>query len=86
MNISLSASQPLDSSINNSLISMFHIFNVLFALLMFNLLSSLYILDINILSDIGLVKPFCKLTYCSIGSAPCLTKYFQFNEVSFINC
>jgi hypothetical protein len=52
-------------------------------------LSSLYILDISPLSDVGLVKifsPICRLPICPIGGVLCLTEAFQFHEVLFINC
>jgi hypothetical protein len=50
-------------------------------------LSSLYILDIIPLLDVGLVKffPVCQLLICSIDSVLCLTEVFQFHEVAFIN-
>jgi hypothetical protein len=68
LNISLSASQPLRSSVGNSLfISVAHILIGLFGFLEFNFLSSLYIFDISSLSDVGLVKIFSQsVDWCFI--------------------
>ena len=55
----------LDSSVESSLFrSASHFLLVLFVLLMTNLLSSLYILKINPLSDVGLVKIFSQPVGC----------------------
>jgi hypothetical protein len=66
-----------------------HILIGLFGFLDINFLSSLYILDISSLSDVGLVKtffPICKLLICLINYVLCLTEAFQFHEVPFIIC
>ena len=60
-------------------------------------LSSLNVLDISPLEDMGLVKnPFllCRLHFCPIDSVLCLTEFalsclkscLKFHEVQFINC
>jgi hypothetical protein len=50
-------------------------------------LSTLYILDISPLSDLGLVKSFPNLLvpFCLIDSVFCLTEALQFYEVPFVN-
>ena len=76
------------SSVENSLFSsVSHFLIGLFGSLEFNFLSSLYILDIGPLSDIGLVKIFSQ----SVGglfvilTVLCLTEPLQFYEVPFVN-
>ena len=59
-----------------------------FVFLESNFLSSLYILDISPLSDIGLIKlffPIGWLPFCPIDSVHCLTEALQFYEVPFVN-
>jgi hypothetical protein len=77
------------SSVENSLFSSVpHIFIGLFGSPEFNFLSSLYILDISPLSDLGLVKIFSQsvgLPFCPIDSVLCLTEVLQFYEVPFVN-
>ena len=64
----------LDSSLESSLFRyVFHFFIGLFVLLMSSFLSSLYVLEISPLSDMGLVKIFSH----SVGS------YFVFLTMSF---
>jgi hypothetical protein len=61
----------------------------LFGFLESNFLSSLYILDISLLSSIGLVKIFSQsvgFLFCPVDIAHCLTEAFQYNEVSFLSC
>ena len=51
-------------------------------------LSSLYILDISTLSDLGLVKIVSQSVgglFCLIDSVFCLTEILQFYEVPFVN-
>ena len=66
-----------------------HILIRLFGFLEINFLSSVYILDISPLSDVGLVKIFfkisCRLPICSADGVFCLIEAFQFHEVPFIN-
>jgi hypothetical protein len=61
----------------------------LFGVLESNFLSSLYILDISPLFDVGLVGkdlfPICWLPFCLIDSVLCLTEALQFYEVLFVN-
>jgi hypothetical protein len=50
-------------------------------------LSSLYILDISSLSDVGFIKiffPICRLPICLVDYVFCLTEAFQFHDVLFI--
>ena len=52
-----------------------------------NFLSSLHILDISPLSDVGLVKiffPICWLLSCPFDSVLVITEDLQFHEVSFV--
>jgi hypothetical protein len=52
-----------------------------------NFLSSLYILDINPLGDVELVKVFsssCRLLFCLIDSVLSLAKAFQFDGVRLL--
>ena len=58
LNISLSASQPLEIPLLRILFNTASFLVGLFGLLVSNFLSSLYILDISPLSDVGLVKIF----------------------------
>ena len=74
-----------DSSVVNSLFSSIpHFLIGLFTFLEVTFLSSLDILDISPLSDVGLVKILFQSVGCRIVS---LTMYFafQFHEVPFIN-
>ena len=60
----------------------------LFELLESSFLSSLYILDISRLSDLGLVKILSQSVvslFCLIDSVFCLTEALQFYEVPFVN-
>jgi hypothetical protein len=53
-----------------------------------NFLSSLYMLDISPLSDVGGGKDLfqiCWLPFCPIDSACCLTEALQFYEIPFVN-
>ena len=66
-----------------------YFFICLFVLLMTSFLCSLYILEMSLLSDVGLVKiffPFCRLPFCLGNCVLCFTEAFQFQEVPFINC
>ena len=78
------------SSVENSLFSSVpHFFLLeLFGFLESILLSSLYILDISPLSDVGLEKIFSQsvgyLPFCPIDSVLCQTEAFQFYEVPFV--
>ena len=80
----------LESSVESSLFrSALHFFFIgLCVLLMTSFLSSLYILEIRPLSDMGLVKTFSHSVGCHFVlltiSFP-LTEGFQFHEVPFIN-
>ena len=66
LNISLGASQPFDFSQLRILFSpVTHFLIGLFGSLESNFLSSLYILDISPLSDVGLVKIFPQSVGCS---------------------
>ena len=51
-----------------------------------NFLSSSYILNISLLSDVGLVKIFSNqlVAFLSIDSVLCLTEALQFYEDSFV--
>ena len=84
LNISLGASHPLISSVENSLFSSVpHLLTALFGFMDSNFLISLYILDISTLLDIGLVKTFSpnsQLPFCPIESVLCLTKLFRFRR------
>ena len=54
-----------------------------------NYLSSLYILDISPLLDVGIVKiifPISRLQICPIDNILCLIEDFQSQELPFINC
>jgi hypothetical protein len=79
-----------DSSVVNSLFSNIPYFLIgLFGILEVSFLSSLYILDISPLLDVGWVKiffPICSLLICLIDSVLCFTEAFQFHEVPFISC
>jgi hypothetical protein len=60
----------------------------LFGFLVINFLSSLYILDISSLLNVGLVKifwPICRLQICLIDHVLCFTEAFEFHEVPFVN-
>jgi hypothetical protein len=60
----------------------------LFEFLEFSFLSSLYILDISPLPDLGLVKnsfPICWWPFCLIDSIFCPTEALQFYEVPFVD-
>jgi hypothetical protein len=75
-----------DSSVMKCQFSSIHSFLiVLFAFLVINFLSSLYILDISPLLGMGLV-PISRLLIGLIDYALCLTEAFQFHEVPFISC
>ena len=79
----------LDSSVESSLFrSVLHFFFIeLFVLLMTNFLSSLYILEIRPLSDVGLVKIFSHYVGCCfdlVDLVLCFTEAFQFREVPLI--
>ena len=79
----------LDSSVESSLFrSVLHFFFIgLCVLLVFNFLSSLYILKIRPLSDMGLVKIFFhSVGCCFVDNVLCFTEAFQFQEIPFINC
>jgi hypothetical protein len=57
----------------------------LFGSLESSFLSSLYILDISPLLDVGLVKiPICWLPFCPVDSIPCLTEALQFYKVPLV--
>ena len=61
----------------------------LFDFLESSFLSSLYILDISPLSDLGLVKILSQFVvgpFCLIDSVFCPTEALQFYEVPFVNC
>jgi hypothetical protein len=52
-------------------------------------LSSLYMLDISLLSDIGFGKdhfPICGLLFCPIDSILCFTEALKFYGVPFVYC
>ena len=75
-----------DSSIENSLFSsVSHFLIRLFGLLVSNFLSSLYILHISLLSDVGLVKIFSQSVDCHFVLLT-MSFAFQFQEVPFISC
>jgi ABC-type Fe3+-siderophore transport system permease subunit len=79
----LSASQPfVIPQLRIFLFSSIHHFFLirLFIFLFFNFLSSLYILDISHLLDLGLVKVFGL-----IDGVLCLTEALQFYEVPFVD-
>jgi hypothetical protein len=64
-----------DASVENSLFACTPFSIELFGSLESNFLSSLYILDISPLSDVGLVKnffPICWLLFCPVDSVLCL--------------
>ena len=86
LNISLSASWPLEISLlRNLCLAMYPIFKIRsFGLLVSSFLSSLYILDISSLSDVKLVKIFSHFVGCRFVL---LMVFFALqNEVPFINC
>jgi hypothetical protein len=61
----------------------------LFGSLESSFLSSLYILDISPLLDVGLVKIFSQSVgclFCPTDSVLCLTEALQFYEVPFVYC
>ena len=75
-------------SVENSLFSSVPILIGLFVSLESNFLTSLYILNISPLSDVGLVKIFfliCWLPFCPIDSVLCLAEVLQFYEVPFVH-
>jgi hypothetical protein len=79
----LSVSWPFVINLQRILFSCF-----LGELVVSNFLSSLYILDIGPLSDVGIMKILSKSEgcyFCSTDSVLCLTEAFEFHEVSFIN-
>jgi hypothetical protein len=52
-------------------------------------MSSLYILDITPLYDVGFVNifsPTCGVLFCPFDSVPHFTEAFQFHEVPFVDC
>jgi hypothetical protein len=77
------------SSGENSLFSSVPYFLIgLFGFLESKCLSSLYILDISPLSDLGLIKiffPICWWHFCLIGSVLCLTEALKLYEVPFVD-
>ena len=77
------------SSVENSLFSsVSHFLIGLFDFLESSFLSSLYILGISPLSDLGLVKIFSQSVgdlFCLIDGVFCLTEALQFYEVPFID-
>jgi hypothetical protein len=79
-----------DFSVENFLFSFCLILKIgLFGLLVFNFLSSLYILVITPLLDVGLMNIFsysagCRFVLLMLSFA--LQKIFQSQEVPFINC
>jgi ABC-type multidrug transport system permease subunit len=77
------------SSVEKSLFSYVPQFLIgLFGSLLSNFLSSVYILDINPLLDVGLVNIFSQSVGCCfflIDSFLCLTEVLQFYEVPFVN-
>ena len=75
-----------DSSVVNSQFSSIaHFLIVLFGFWVVSFLSSLYILDIIPLLDVGLVKIFSQTVGCLIDYVLCLTEAFQFHKVPFYN-
>ena len=81
----------LDYSVESSLFrSVLHFFIGLCNLLVSNFLSSLYILEIRPLTNVGGVGealfPFCRLPFCLVDNVLCFTEAFQFQEVPFNNC
>jgi hypothetical protein len=57
-------------------------------ILVINFLTSLYILDVSSILDVGLVKifsPICRLPICLINYLLCLTENFRFYKVTFID-
>ena len=85
LNISLGASQPFEFlQLRIRCLARFPIFKIgLFVSLESNFLSSLYMLDISPLSDIGLVKIFSQSAGCCF--VLCLTEALQFYEVPFVD-
>ena len=78
-----------DYSVENSLlISAPHFLLGLFGLLIPSFLSSLYILDIRPLSDVGLVKILSHSIHCHfvLLTVSFALQKLQFHEVPFINC
>ena len=76
------------SSVENYLFSSVpHFLIGLFGFLESSFLSSLYILDIYPLSDVGSVNlfPICWVPFCLIDSVLCLIETLQFYEVPFVN-
>ena len=91
LNISLDAFLAIqESSVENSLLSSVpHFLIGSFSFLESNLLSSLYIIDINPLSDVGLAKkinPNLKVAFYPIDSVLCITEAFQLHGVPFVSC
>ena len=78
LNNSLSVSWPFKILLLRILcLDLYLILMGLFGILMSSFLSSLYILDIRPLSDVGLVEdlfPLCSMPFCFIDSACCLTE------------
>ena len=65
-----------------------HVLIALFGFLVISFLSSLYILGIRSLLDVGLVKiffPICRVPICLIDYVHCLTESLKFHEVPLIN-
>ena len=85
----LGASQPFGiPQLRILCLAMCHIFKMwLFDFSGVQLLSSLYILNISPLSDLGLVKILAQsvVTICLIDSVLCLTEALQFHEVPFVD-
>jgi hypothetical protein len=74
-----------DSSCKNSLFnSVFHFLFVLFGLLISNFFSSLYIIDINPLLILELVRIFAHSGGCHF--ALLITETFQSHEIAFTKC
>jgi hypothetical protein len=91
LNISVNDSWPFEIPLLRILCIDLYLFLIeLFGLLLSSFLSSLYILDINSLPDVELVKkknliPFSRLLFCPFDDVLCLTEAFQFHEVLLDN-
>ena len=88
LNISLGVSWPFGiPQLKIFCLALYHFLIGLFDSLECNFFSSLYILDISPLSDVGLVKIFSQSVSCLfvLFIVSCLPEALQYYEVPFVN-
>jgi len=89
LNILLGALSAIrySSAANSLFSSVSHFLIMLFGSLESNFLSSLHILDISLLSDVGLIKIFSQSVDCPffLMTVLCVTEALQFYEVPFVD-